>query len=99
MIDNPTNGEKKQEQNLHKEARPQRPSSRITITIIASLLFPPLGIPAAIFSSQVNALYALGDDNGAKEASVAALSFAVLGIVVGILALLALIRPLMNLVN
>ncbi|MGN0222741.1 MAG: CD225/dispanin family protein [Muribaculaceae bacterium] len=48
---------------------PLRPKNSMVLSILALLLFFPLGIVAIIKSSKVNKLYAAGDYQGALKAS------------------------------
>lgn len=65
------------------------PKNWLWLSIVTILFCWPLAIPAIVFSSQVNGKWASGDAAGAVSASSKARTFALIGIVVGVVVLIA----------
>jgi len=49
--------------------RRSRPANNLVGAIIVTLFFPPFGIPAIVYASQVNGKYSGGDYSGARKAA------------------------------
>jgi len=62
------------------------PPNNLVLAIISLLCCWPIGIPAVIFAAQVNGKWAQGDQQGALDASAKARRFAVIALVLGIVA-------------
>jgi hypothetical protein len=62
------------------------PPNNLVLAIISLLCCWPIGIPAVIFAAQVNGKWASGDQAGAIEASAKARKFAIIALVLGIVA-------------
>jgi len=62
------------------------PPNNLVLAIISLLCCWPIGIPAVIFAAQVNGKWASGDQAGAVEASAKAKKFAIIALVLGIVA-------------
>ena len=64
------------------------PKNWLWLSIVTILFCWPLAIPAIIFSSQVNGKWAAGDAAGAQSSASKAKMFALIGIPIGIIALI-----------
>ncbi|MCE1177773.1 MAG: CD225/dispanin family protein [Micrococcales bacterium] len=62
------------------------PKNYLPLAILSILCCWPLGIPAIIFSTQVNSKWNAGDAAGAADASAKAKKFATIAIVLGLIA-------------
>jgi hypothetical protein len=65
---------------------PPPPNYLVWAILSAVLCFLPLGIPAIVFSTQVNSRWAMGDVAGAQEASEKARKFAMWSAIAGVIA-------------
>lgn len=62
------------------------PSNNLVLAILGLLCCWPIGIPAVVFAAQVNGKWASGDHAGAVEAAAKAKKFAIIALVLGIIA-------------
>ena len=62
------------------------PPTNLVLAILGLLCCWPIGIPAVVFAAQVNGKWASGDHAGAVDASAKAKKFAIIALVLGIVA-------------
>jgi ABC-type dipeptide/oligopeptide/nickel transport system permease component len=62
------------------------PPNNLVLAILGLLCCWPIGIPAVVFAAQVNGKWASGDHAGAVDASAKAKKFAIIALVLGIVA-------------
>lgn len=62
------------------------PSNNLILAIVSLLCCWPIGIPAVIFAAQVNGKWAQGDQAGAIASAAKAKKFAIIALVLGIIA-------------
>jgi ABC-type dipeptide/oligopeptide/nickel transport system permease component len=62
------------------------PPNNLVLAILGLLCCWPIGIPAVVFAAQVNGKWATGDHAGAVDASAKAKKFAIIALVLGIVA-------------
>jgi len=64
------------------------PKNWLWLSIVTILFCWPLAIPAVVFSNQVNRKWGAGDPTGAQSSANKARTFALIGIVLGVIALI-----------
>ncbi len=62
------------------------PSNNLALAIVSLLCCWPIGIPAVVFAAQVNGKWNAGDQAGAVEAAAKARRFAIIALVLGLVA-------------
>ncbi len=67
------------------------PPNNLVLAIISLLCCWPIGIPAVVFAARVNGKWAMGDTAGALADSEKAKKFAIIALVLGIIATVLLI--------